>query len=199
MPNYQKDFIYLSSFITYMDKFLIDKTTLKALVVDTRMNILKLLLDKRYTQSEIADILGLKKPTVKEHVDILEKAKLIKKEETKRKWKYYNLTFKGRMVVQPREVKVFFAFILTLVAALVSMFSYFRPSPNLENDMVMSGARMMKAEVAEMAVVAEPVMAVSNATSFDYRIIVIIGLVAISMFLFGYILKKKIIIIGGKK
>jgi len=100
------------------EKILIDKDTLKAIAVDTRLNILKLLTEKKYTLSDIAEKLGMSNSTVKEHLDILLESKLIKKEDTKRKWKFYSLTFKGKRLVQPREVKVLFAFIFTLIGAV---------------------------------------------------------------------------------
>ena len=76
------------------EKITIDMGTLKAIVVESRLNILKLLSEKSYTLTDIANLLEIKPSTVKEHLDILVKAGLITKEETERKWKYYSLTFK---------------------------------------------------------------------------------------------------------
>ena len=106
------------------EQILIDKETLKAIAVDTRLNILKLLSKKKYTLSDISEILGLGNSTIKEHLDILSKASLIKKEDTERKWKYYSLTFKGKMLIEPREIKVLFAFITTLIAAVGMAFVF---------------------------------------------------------------------------
>ena len=100
------------------EKITIDKETLKAIAVDSRLNILKLLSQKSYILSDIAIELSLSKPTIKEHLKVLEDANLIEKEKTTRKWKYYSLTFKGRRLIQPREVKVLFAFMITLVSAI---------------------------------------------------------------------------------
>jgi DNA-binding transcriptional ArsR family regulator len=101
-----------------MDKLIIDKETLKAISVDSRLRLLKTLHIRKYTLSELANILKLSPSTLKEHLDILCAAKLIKKEDTNRKWKYYSLTFKGLNIVNPNETKALFSFILSLVITI---------------------------------------------------------------------------------
>ncbi len=78
------------------DDNLFDRETLKAVSSDTRSGILKLLKEKDYTLSDISEKMKLSNPTVKEHLDILSRNQLIKREETERKWKYYSLTSKGK-------------------------------------------------------------------------------------------------------
>ena len=86
-----------------MTKITLDQSTFKALAADTRVNILKKLNERRYTQSELASILSLKTPSIKEHLDALEKAGLVAKMEEGRKWKYYELTSKSRAILDPEQ------------------------------------------------------------------------------------------------
>lgn len=200
------------------EKILIDKETLKAIAVDTRLNILKLLLKKKYTLSDISEILGLSNSTVKEHLDILSKAGLIKKEDTKRKWKYYSLTFKGKRLIEPREIKVLFAFITTLIAAVGMAFVFAKKfllrstqtlaaeapralAPNLmeaaKETIVEEGAEMV--QLAEETVITGTQISPYNLSIIMF--IVLLILIALSAFFFGMLLKKPQLIItkGGNK
>jgi DNA-binding transcriptional ArsR family regulator len=100
------------------EKILIDRKVLQALGVGTRLSIMKLLLTKEHTMSELSEAINLEKSTVKEHLDVLVSAGLVNKEDTKRKWKYYSLTRNGRRLIQPKEVQVLFMFALTFVALI---------------------------------------------------------------------------------
>ncbi len=201
------------------EKILIDKETLKAIALDTRLNILKLLSKKRYTLSDIAEILGFGNSTVKEHLDILSKADLIKKEDTERKWKYYSLTFKGKRLIEPREIKVLFAFITTLIAAVGMTFVFAKNflvkgsqtfaaeapralAPNLmeaaKETVVDESAGM--AQLAEGTVIAGVQISQSNLSIIMF--VVLLVLIALSAFFFGMLLKKPQLIItkrGNKK
>jgi DNA-binding MarR family transcriptional regulator len=101
-----------------MDKLIIDRDTLKAIVVDTRLNILKLLHNRNYMLSELSNILNLSPSTIKEHLDILCKVDLIKKNNDHRKWKYYSITFKGRNLINPNETKAMFSFVLSFILTI---------------------------------------------------------------------------------
>jgi len=197
------------------EKILIDKETLKAIAVDTRLNILKLLLKKKYTLSNLSEILGLGNSTIKEHLDILLKAGLIKKEDTERKWKYYSLTFKGKRLIEPREVKVLFAFITTLIAAVGMTFVFAKnflmkgtqtfaaEAPRALN--VMEAAKDSGIGGAELTQVAEEtVIQGTKASPYNLSIImfiILLILIALSAFFFGMLLKKPQLIItkGGNK
>jgi hypothetical protein len=63
---------------------------------------LKSLGKRRKTPSELSKELNLATSTVVEHLDRLEEADLIRREETGHKWIYYNLTEKGLALVKPR-------------------------------------------------------------------------------------------------
>ncbi len=68
------------------------------------------------TQSEIARALDLAKPTVKVHLDRLEREGLVARIESGRKWVYYKLTAEGARAVELRVAKL----IAALSAAMVS-------------------------------------------------------------------------------
>jgi len=192
------------------EKILIDKETLKAIAVDTRLNILKLLSKKKYTLSDIAGILGLGVSTVKEHLDILSKSGLIKKEDTERKWKYYSLTFKGRRLIEPREIKVLFAFITTAIAAVGMIFVFAKKflvkgaqtfaaeAPRALNVMDAAKGTVVE-ESAEMVQLAEQtVIKGTQISPYNLSIIIFIVLlilIALSAFFFGTLLKKPQLII----
>lgn len=100
----------------------IDRKTLKALAADTRIDILKNLKVRRKTPSELSKELGLAPSTVIEHLNKLEKANLVKREETGHKWIYYNLTDKGKSLVEPRYP---IQFVIILSLGILFVFSGF--------------------------------------------------------------------------
>jgi len=80
----------------------IDKETIKALSADTRVDILKALSERRKTPTELSKQLDLASSTIVEHLRKLEDAGLIQRMETHHKWIYYEITSKGRSLVNPR-------------------------------------------------------------------------------------------------
>jgi len=99
------------------DEIVIDRKTLKALGADTRLEILRVLLQRQRTLTELSSILDMSHSTVKEHMQVLEKAELVKRMDEGRKWKYYKLTMKGQKVVAPEEVRALFILALSGLAA----------------------------------------------------------------------------------
>ncbi len=90
-------------------KIVLDEKSFKALSADSRVSILKSLGERRRTLSELSQKLSLGNSTIKEHCDILVQAELIKQIDEGRKWKYYELTQKGKQIILPTlfdEVKV---------------------------------------------------------------------------------------------
>jgi DNA-binding transcriptional ArsR family regulator len=90
-------------------RIVLDDKSFKALSADSRINIMKSLNDRRRTLSELSQKLELGNSTIKEHCDILVDAELIKQIDEGRKWKYYELTSKGKQIISPslmEEVKV---------------------------------------------------------------------------------------------
>ncbi len=90
-------------------KFVLDDKSFKALSADSRINILKNLIKRKMTLSELSTKLALKSSTIKEHCELLMNAELIDKIDEGRKWKYYELTNKGKQIISPNpfdEVKI---------------------------------------------------------------------------------------------
>ncbi len=88
------------------EKITLDRESFKALAADTRINLLKSLGERRKTLSELSKQHNLKPSTVKEHLDMLQNAELISQKDEGYKWKYWELTRKGRNVVFPSETNV---------------------------------------------------------------------------------------------
>ncbi len=90
-------------------RIVLDDKSFKALSADSRISIMKSLNERRRTLSELSQKLDLGNSTIKEHCDILVNAELIKQMDEGRKWKYYELTQKGKQIISPslmEEVKV---------------------------------------------------------------------------------------------
>jgi len=102
-----------------MTKITLDKKTFEALAVDSRINILKALKKRRKTQAELSKELKLSAPTISEHLNKIMKAGLIKKKKQGKKWIYYELTEKGKNIIEP---KVTTAFVFALSLSIVLMF-----------------------------------------------------------------------------
>jgi DNA-binding transcriptional ArsR family regulator len=100
----------------------INRETLKALASESRLDILKALADRRKMPAELAKQLGLSGSTVSEHLNVLEKAGLIKRIETGHKWIYYELTDKGVGLARP---KLPVQFVLMLSLGIVLIFGGF--------------------------------------------------------------------------
>jgi DNA-binding transcriptional ArsR family regulator len=188
------------------EKFLIDKETLKAIAVDTRLNILKLLSKKKYTLTDISNMLGLGNSTVSEHLEHLAKAGLVEKEETDRKWKYYSLTLKGRRFVEPRAITVLFMFGLSAIAAIgyaiwfAKKFLFIAQQPMLAAKGLMATSESAADNMAvQAAPEAQRAVAENAASNPIVMLVVLIILVGVSAFLLGYYLKKKVIIVQQKE
>ncbi|MEM5814483.1 MAG: winged helix-turn-helix domain-containing protein [Candidatus Aenigmatarchaeota archaeon] len=91
---------------------------IKALASDTRVMILKSLGGRRKMPSELSREFSMAPSTIVEHLHVLERSGLIKKIETGHKWKYYELTEKGRNLVRPK-FPVRFAVMLSVGLLLV--------------------------------------------------------------------------------
>jgi DNA-binding transcriptional ArsR family regulator len=103
------------------DKIVLDRRSFEALAVDTRVKILKSLKERRKTLTEIAKEEGMSVSGIKEHLSILENVGLIEKIDDGHKWKYYELTKKGREVIGPKEVRVMIILSTSILALLVSL------------------------------------------------------------------------------
>jgi DNA-binding transcriptional ArsR family regulator len=115
-------------------KVILDRRSFEALAVDTRVRILKSLKARRKTLSELAEEMGMSVSGVKEHLEVLERADLVRKMDDGHKWKYYELTGKGGELVAPKELRVWVVLSISMVvlalsvlAMLPSMSPYYGP------------------------------------------------------------------------
>ena len=100
----------------------IDKKIINALNSETRVKILKALLQRRKMPSELSRELGIAPSTVVGHLNILEEADLVFRKESGRKWIYYELTNKGQNLIAP---KFPMQFVVILSLGLIFIFSGF--------------------------------------------------------------------------
>lgn len=107
------------------DKIVLDRKSFEALAVDTRVRILKSLKERRKTLSEIAKEQKMSASGIKEHLAVLESVGLIEKIDDGHKWKYYELTKKGKEIVGPKEIKVWILLSISTFALIASMFTIF--------------------------------------------------------------------------
>lgn len=101
------------------DRIILDSSSFKALASETRVHILKELGKKRSTASELAKILGMSVQAASEHLENLRVAGLVERVDEGRKWVYFQLTEKGKAVVQPEGGKRFWI-MLSLFALLLA-------------------------------------------------------------------------------
>lgn len=104
------------------DKITLDRDTFKALAVDTRVKILKILDDRQHTLTDLAEELEMAPSTIKEHLDTLVAAGLIRQVDKGMKWKYYKLTMKGKQIVNPYEKKVWIILASSIAMLGASMY-----------------------------------------------------------------------------
>ena len=115
-------------------KVSVDHSTLLLLSSETRMEILNSLADRRKTLTELAKEIGLSKSSVKDHLEKLERAGLIRRIDEGRKWIYYEITQEGLRILKPeaerRVIVKFFVsaafFISGIVMLVVSFLSSMR-------------------------------------------------------------------------
>lgn len=107
------------------DKITLDRETFKALAVDSRVKILRILDDRQHTLTDLSQELQMAPSTIKEHLDTLVAAGLIKQVDKGMKWKYYRLTSKGKELLNPYEKKVWIVLATSLLALAVSAYTIF--------------------------------------------------------------------------
>ncbi len=142
-----------------MDSITLDHESFKALAAETRIKILKSLHHRRKMQSELATELEMKDPSVSEHLSALVKADLIIRKDDGHKWKYYELTKKGKAILDPEEKRFFITLALLVLSAVGGVVGYLRPfvEPFLNPQPVMKAAETLAA----------PLMAESTQMAMD--------------------------------
>lgn len=107
------------------DKITLDRETFRALAVETRVEILKRLEERKLTLTDLSQKLNMSPSTVKEHLDRLVSAGLIEIIPGDTKWKYYKLTRKGRGILNPHETKVWFILAVSLISLVAVVYNLF--------------------------------------------------------------------------
>ncbi|MBN2042692.1 MAG: winged helix-turn-helix transcriptional regulator [Candidatus Aenigmarchaeota archaeon] len=100
------------------DKITLDRDTFKTLASGTRVDILKSLDSRRKTLSELSNQFSMSVSTIKEHLDNLVKAGLIEQEDDGHKWKYYDLTKKGKRILHPEDARIWIMLAVSAFALL---------------------------------------------------------------------------------
>ncbi len=106
------------------DTIRLDRRSFEALAAESRVKILKALSKRRKTLTELSHELGLSVSTMKEHLDVLVKAGLIMQMDEGRKWKYYELTRKGKGIVSPYPAKVLIMLAISLILVFGSGWNF---------------------------------------------------------------------------
>lgn len=136
----------------------LDTKTFKALANERRVDILKLLGERRHTQSEIAGELSLAVPTVKEHLAALVSAGLVEQHDEGRKWKYYALTKSGKSVLAPEEAKIWIMLGVFLLSAVGAAYRFFTLKSLVAPEMASVETFAATAPADTMAMKAAPFM-----------------------------------------
>ena len=98
------------------DKITLDREAFKTLASKTRVDILKSLDKRRKMLAELSRQFGMSPSTIKEHMDNLSNAGLVVQIDDGHKWKYYELTSKGREIVRPTGSRIMIILGLSLFA-----------------------------------------------------------------------------------
>ena len=145
------------------EKITLDKETFKVLSSDTRIRILKLLGKRRMTLSEVSACLEMSVSAVKEHLGTLVSAELIQQMDEGHKWKYYQLTGRGREIVAPAEKRVMIVLGLSAVALITSLYTL---AGNIVQQPVMFAARTPDAGAVLKEATQEAVPLAAPASAF---------------------------------
>ncbi|MHB8634573.1 MAG: ArsR/SmtB family transcription factor [Thermoplasmatota archaeon] len=100
----------------------LDDDLFKVLSSDTRREILRLLVERRMTGTELATRLNLGKPAVAEHLKRLADSDLIvRNDDPERRWVYYELSARGRTILEPQRVRFYLVVAVATAAVLVGV------------------------------------------------------------------------------
>ncbi|MBN2126977.1 MAG: winged helix-turn-helix transcriptional regulator [Candidatus Diapherotrites archaeon] len=94
-------------------ELMISSEDMKALSSDTRIDVLKLLNERKYTLAELSKKKNVSAPSMKQQLKILEENNLIHQIDEGRKWKYYDLTKKGRIFLNSKKKPMHISLILS--------------------------------------------------------------------------------------
>jgi len=99
----------------------------KVVLDRTRIQILKVLGERRHTLSELSKRLNLSKTTVLHHLQILEKSGYIVRVDEGRKWIYYELSDNGRAILWWKTVRVAIPLAIFILSGIAMLVQRFKP------------------------------------------------------------------------
>lgn len=97
----------------------LDQASFRALASETRIAILRALAEHQMTLTDLAERLGISKPGVMKHLELLQEAGLVLREDAERKWIYYRLTTKGERILDPERTRIALALGFSAAAAIL--------------------------------------------------------------------------------
>lgn len=187
------------------DKITLDRESFKALAADTRVRILKFLYKRRHMQAELATSLGMSEPAVKQHLTAMKKAGLVVRKDEGRKWKYYELTNKGKAILDPEQKRIWIVLAIFVLSVVGGVTGYIRTllgplyagtatqvstaesalSVKPAETIAVSASAPAANDAAEVLAVAEP------ATGIPIGIILIVIWLLILLAIMGYSMYKR--------
>jgi len=105
-------------------KVTLDQASFRALASETRVAILRALAERQMTLTELAERLGISKPGVMKHLELLQEAGLVLRDTPERKWIYYRLTTKGERILDPNKTRIMLALGFSVFAILLGGASF---------------------------------------------------------------------------
>ena len=128
---------------------ILDKKLIKALSVDTRRDIIKMLTKRPYTASELSKITQKHVTTISQHLSTLEQSGLIHKKESANKWKYYELSDKGEKLFKTRYYSWVVVLSLSALAFVGGLYRLYVPQFSMQTEIAQRAA----AEMAQVAAI----------------------------------------------
>jgi DNA-binding transcriptional ArsR family regulator len=110
------------------EKITLDRDVFKTLSSETRVGILKSLDQRRKTLSELSKQFEMSVSTISEHLDNLVSVGLIVQMDEGYKWKYYELTKKGKDILHPEDKKVWILLGISALFIVAAGFDLFKNS-----------------------------------------------------------------------
>lgn len=166
------------------EKITLDREAFKVLASDTRVSILKSLHRRRKTLTELSRQFGMSPSTIKEHMDSLSRAELVVQKDEGHKWKYYELTGRGRNIVVPSDTRI----LVVLAASIIGIFATVFDLARASFQSVSRGAEGLSQAIPAAAPVADKgvesgaeVLPVIAQTAFPYLHAILIVLFAVML------------------
>ena len=174
------------------ERITLDREAFRALASDTRVSILKSLGRRRKTLTELSKQLGMSPSSVKEHMESLTGAGLTVMIDDGHKWKYYELTRKGRNVLNPSDTKIWILLSVSVLGILVASLDLLKNAIQPAYMAIPEPLDMVRAPVSGGAeTLAENAPAAASAIHIPYLHIAAIALFSCVAALALYSLYKK--------